>query len=189
MTNKTPYLRKKKFINQDVQGRIIMQSFVFAFFTLFIFAGVLLYMSSDNLVIAYDQQHLQVSKSTPVLLMQMLQSNWISLVVAGLSIIIVSITQTHRLVGPMYRYEQALRALRRKDLHQHVALREKDDFKELADYINDFTRILSVDLHKIEQSCRYLDQAVCLRDMAGVDKSVRDIRSVLNEYTLKSGGH
>ena len=48
----------------------------------------------------------------------------------------LGIKQSHRIIGPMARIQQALEAIGRGDFSQHVTLREGDVLVELAEAIN-----------------------------------------------------
>ncbi|GEM_PF-3649644 len=177
-----PYRRKKKLINQEVQGRLVFHSFILALITLVIFAGVFLYISSENLVISYNQGGLRVGKSALMLLSQLLESNWITMVVAAVLIVMLSILYTHRLVGPFYRYEKTMHALLDKNLDIHVMLRDKDEFRSLADDFNKFTAALSRDLAAIDGSSR---AAATSDDVDRIRKHLQSISDVVGQYRLK----
>ena len=187
MTNSSRpiYKRKKKLINNELQGKLIYQSFILAFLTLLIFSAVFLYVSSDNLIISYEQQRLHIGKSSIIILSQMLESNWIALLVAGAFIVSISILHTHRLVGPIYRYEQTMLSMLDKDLNQHIYLRDKDEFRALADHLNQFNAALSTDLRQLDSHCLELDKALKQNDFQNVTQQVTAIRAVVDGYTLK----
>jgi methyl-accepting chemotaxis protein len=184
-TSQRSYKRKKKLINKDLQGKLIFRSFLLAFFTIVVFTAVLLYVSSDNLMISFEQQRLQVGSSSLVMLSQMLKSNWIALLIAGVVIVLISIVHTHRLVGPIYHYEQTMLAMLKKDISKHIYLRDKDEFRAMADYLNQFNAGLSTDLSQLDSHCLELDRALKQNDVQTATQHVAAIRAVIGSYTLK----
>ncbi|MFK7823558.1 MAG: hypothetical protein AB8G05_05345 [Oligoflexales bacterium] len=69
---------------------------------------------------------------------------WISFFVLGflLSNIIISVTYTHKLVGPTIAFKNQLERLRSGDFSQKVSIRKGDAFMEIANELNLLTEIL-----------------------------------------------
>ncbi|MEW6517500.1 MAG: HAMP domain-containing protein [candidate division FCPU426 bacterium] len=49
---------------------------------------------------------------------------------------LLSVFISHTIAGPMYRFEQTLKALREGDLTQHIELRRSDEFTSMVDLFN-----------------------------------------------------
>ena len=64
------------------------------------------------------------------------------LVVAGL----LSVFMSHAIAGPIYRFEQTLRAIAQGDLTLRIGLRKTDEFKHLAESVNDMVSELNRNL-------------------------------------------
>ncbi len=65
---------------------------------------------------------------------------------------------THRIAGPMYRFEKALDSMLQKNLGDTVHLRPKDEGKELADKINSFNTDMSRTLKNIKKQTEAFEE-------------------------------
>lgn len=69
---------------------------------------------------------------------------WIALLVVGflISNIVISITYTHKLIGPTIAFRNQLQRIRSGDFSKKVSLRKGDAFIELAEELNELTDTL-----------------------------------------------
>lgn len=54
----------------------------------------------------------------------------------------ISVTVTHRMVGPTYAFRRHIRHLMRGNLTSRVRLREKDAFREVANDLNELAKVM-----------------------------------------------
>jgi len=99
--------------------------------------------STDTLIISYDNQSMQSVLTPIVLLKTILATHWISIISAAIFIVIAAMLITHRIAGPLFRFEKTLDTMLKKNLTDTISLRSKDEGKELAKKINDFNQDLS----------------------------------------------
>ena len=59
-----------------------------------------------------------------------------SLVISFILVITLFLIVSHRIAGPVYRFEQSIKRVRDGDLSVQISLRDKDELKELAEYFN-----------------------------------------------------
>jgi len=84
-------------------------------------------VSLDTLAEIFDRTNRQLMYSTAVLI---------------LFIAIASIFVSHKVAGPVYRFEQSVRAIAEGDLTLRIKLRKGDEMMELADMFNHMTSTL-----------------------------------------------
>lgn len=61
---------------------------------------------------------------------------WLPFTISFILSLILGFVLTHRLAGPLYRFEQTIKAILNSDLSVRIRLREKDEFQELALLLN-----------------------------------------------------
>ena len=141
---KTTYKRRNFFIKKGLQGKYAFSYFIFVMIGVIFFTFIFSMLSMNTLSIVYDDYDLQIGTTPLILLGKILASQWIFMVVfAMLFVVIISILFTHRIAGPMYRFEQAFNAMINGNIGYRIKLRKKDEGKELADKINRFNDMLS----------------------------------------------
>jgi methyl-accepting chemotaxis protein len=190
------YKRRNIFIKKELQGRFIFKSFLLSFFGVVAFALIFSLLSRDNLTITYDGQHLQLGKTPLVLFQNLLAAQWVFLVTIGVLVTVFAMLWTHRLAGPLFRFEKTLAGMLLRNLDQKIVLRHKDEAKETAELFNNVTQLLSEDIASLKHSSEHL--GVCLQrlQIGTEDQSdllrqaveeQRKITQLLGEYRLRSG--
>jgi methyl-accepting chemotaxis protein len=135
--------RKNFFIKKNFQGKLILSYFLFITGGSLFFILLLGIFSADTLTISYTNHDLQFGQTPLILLKKVLAAHWIFIASGAVFTIIAAMLITHRIAGPLFRFERALDNMLQKDLTDNVALRTKDEGKELAKKINAFNRDLS----------------------------------------------
>lgn len=88
------------------------------------------------------------------LLKQSLSSQWMFLVAGALTLAIMAVRITHRVAGPLFRFEQNLDNMLTGDLGDTIYLRSKDEGKDLAGKLNAFNKGLSVNIYTVTKESR-----------------------------------
>ena len=140
------YKRKIFFIKKDLQGRQVLGFFLFFAGGCLMFIALFMLFAADSLTIAYDGHNLQFGQTPLMLLKQVMASSWIVVVIGGSLLVYAALRFTHRIAGPLFRFEKALDNMNAGHLDDFIHLRAKDEGKELADKINGFNDQLSESL-------------------------------------------
>ncbi|TYO98332.1 hypothetical protein EDC39_107133 [Geothermobacter ehrlichii] len=152
------YRRRNFFINKELQGRFIFRYFILSFAGVMFFALAFSYLSQDNLTIAYDGEQLRIGATPMILLREMVEAHWFFLVTAGVFIAVFSMFVTHRIAGPLFRFEKTFEAMSNRDFSWNVVLRAKDEAKQTAAKLNIVNDVISNDLRDILRRSETLEQ-------------------------------
>ena len=147
---KETHKRKNIFIKQEFQGKMILGYFLFVMGGCLLFIVLLGLFSSDSLTISYTNNDLQFGQTPFMLIKKALAAHGILLVIGGTLLVFAAMFITHRIAGPLYRFEKALDSMNTGDLTDTIYLREHDEGKELAKKINTFNSSLSNSLRSIK---------------------------------------
>jgi len=151
------YKRKIIFINKHYQGKLILSTFLFFCGGCLLFIVLLALFSADTLTISYVDNDIQFGKTPIMLVKQMLTANWILLAIGGVALVFSSMILSHRIAGPLYRFELALNHMNDGDLGDVIRLRQKDEGKQLAAKINQFNTNLSQSVRTAHLSTSAID--------------------------------
>ena len=105
-------------------------------------------------------------------------TNVITLVVIAFATVVVVLFISHKIAGPLFRFEQDLKEIGRGNLKKKVRLRKKDQFVGLSDSLNDMTELLN---EKIASSQRELQQLIGLAKEENVSQKLLDGMKHLHE--------
>lgn len=152
--------RRKFFIKKDFQGKLILGCFLFVTGGGLLFNVLLGMLSADTLTISYVNQKLQPGQTPFMLFKQVLTDNWLLLIVGGGFVMLSTLLLSHRIAGPLYRFETTLENMKAGALDNTINLRDTDQGKELARKINELNIQLSQSFLTISHNSRALEALI-----------------------------
>lgn len=193
---KRNWRRRNYFINKELQGKFIFSFFAFVLISSFFLTAIFSILSADTLTIVYNDNNLNIGKTPFILFKEILGANWIFAVTGGVLVVVASMFLTHRVAGPLYRFERSLEEMNGKNFDFEIRLRRKDEGKELARMLNELNTMLSSQLGDMrdlaEEVTSHLAEA--RRQLDGkstgdeVEKALalnEKLREILNTFKLK----
>lgn len=147
------YKRKTKnfFLKKDLQGKFVLAVFLSVVAGCILFALLLGFFSADTMTISYTDNDIKVGATPWMLFKSVVAANWIFILIGGTLLVLAAVVGTHRIAGPLFRFEKALDAMTAGDLSDAIHLRDKDEGKDLAEKINNFNMTLSGKLSSIDR--------------------------------------
>jgi len=193
--------RRNFFIKKNFQGKLILGYFLFVTGGCLFLIVLLGAFSSDTLIISYSNPDIQPIHTPIILLKKVLAAHWLSIIAGTIFIVITAMFITHRIAGPLFRFERTLDTMLEKDLTDTISLRTKDEGKELAKKLNIFNKKLSTTLKSLtchsEAIATLLEQANTRSSnlpkeeqeelksiLWGVTENNKKIRAICASYTL-----
>ena len=142
MENRPPFRRRNYFINKKFQTDFSIKFLVIIVIEAVLAVGLFLYLSKGTLTTGYIGSELKITRTYDFFLPMLLLSNIIIVGVTGIIGIVVLVFMSHRIAGPMFRFERVLDGINKGELTHRFKLREGDQFKELEERINQLTDTL-----------------------------------------------
>lgn len=157
MTGEDNKNRRKTYLIQ----RVFQTKFIVLFLLLVILgsaiSGGLLYeKTSKELGDSYGEAHSKLKTTGEIILPNVLIVNVIAIVVIGIGTIALTVFISHKVAGPLYRFEKNAEQIARGDLTVVTRLRESDQVKSLADAFSKMTVELREKLLDIRQDSEKL---------------------------------
>ena len=84
---------------------------------------------------------------------------WISILMVIALIGVYSIILSHRIAGPLYRFEQTLQKIGQGDLSRRIQLRRYDELKDFGDQLNQTLDALEATLRRAQQAVQETERA------------------------------
>lgn len=135
-----PHKRRKKLIKPALQFKVI-GSFLGTAAIAVIVQTILMARAFTTIPELSDAEHTALLEHLPGLLTFNL---FVSLAVLIPLILLIGITVTHRIVGPIYRFESYLGELKRGETSRPCRIRKGDELHDLCNAINQATEPLRV---------------------------------------------
>jgi methyl-accepting chemotaxis protein len=150
------YKRRKLFIKKYFQGRLILGCFLFVAGGGLLFNVLLGVLPTDASTISQASHDFPTDQTPLLLLKQILTANWFLIIIGSVFVMIASLFLSHRIAGPMFRFESTLENMKKGHLDNTIHLRDKDEGKELALKINELNSQLSQSFRAISQNSKAL---------------------------------
>lgn len=153
------YKRSKYFIKKKFQAEIILKFSMVLFIGILLSTALLFLFSQDTLTSSYANSGLEIKNTGTAIMPAVILTNLITLGIISIFSIIVMLFISHKIAGPMFRFEKDLKRVSKGDLTVKVNLRKKDQFKDMALGLNQmiqsmYTKVMYIDtqLSKIQKS-------------------------------------
>lgn len=174
--------RKNYFIKKRFQLSFLYRFLLLLLVESLLIAGLFMYISSDTLTTGYFNYILKIERTSDFFFVSLLLI--ISIVVIGMAIIgmILFILLSHRIAGPLYRFEHDLEEMAKGDLTKRISLRKTDQLTELKEALNTMVDSLDQRIGRIKNSAsRSKDLLSKKDDPENIQKLSREIELLKSE--------
>ncbi len=137
--NSHPGRRRNHFIKKGFQINFSIRFLALIVIEAILLGGLFWYMSLNTLTTSYAGSQLRIENTSSFFFPSMMISNLIVVGVVGLIGLVGLIYISHKIAGPLYRFEKSLKEIGRGDLFHRITTRKNDQLTDLADTLNDFT--------------------------------------------------
>lgn len=128
--------RRQYFIKKDFQTRFIVKFILVLVTGGFISVGLTLLTTRGTLTTSFVDSRLLIQDTPLVILPSVVLTTVISIAVVGIIAAIVMLLVSHKIAGPMYRFEKDIERIAGGDLKSHINLRKGDQFQETVKNLN-----------------------------------------------------
>jgi methyl-accepting chemotaxis protein len=175
------FRRRNYFIKKKFQ-----LSFFYRFTVLLVIESALvitffIYISTNTLTTGYVNSALTVKHTAnfffvPFLLIMLTVGVGISI-----AAMIIFILLSHRIAGPLYRFEKVLNEITSGDLTKRISLRKTDQLNELKEALNILMESFDQRLGRVKNNLSELRQLLAKNDSANSEKIYKAIELLKNE--------
>ncbi len=178
--------RRNFFVKKELQGRYIFIFFIFVVLGSMLYTAIFSILSANTLSIVYKGNNLLLGKTSTILFMEMLRTNWILILSGGIVVVIIAVFLTHRVAGPIYKFERTIDGMALGNLDFHLKLRKHDEGKDLADAINRLKNTLASNIESMKELSGEIDSDL-MKAAGTVTGGHEEIESILNHAAKING--
>ncbi|MFH2218495.1 MAG: methyl-accepting chemotaxis protein [Pseudomonadota bacterium] len=143
MGQKTIFHKRRQFyIKKNYQFKFILKFCLLVFGGALISMVLLFFLSRGTLTFSFVNSRLIVRDTAMAILPATFLTNIVTLIVITLSTIVVVLFISHKIAGPMFRFEKDFEEIAAGNLTKKVRLRRTDQLNDLTDSINNMTSSL-----------------------------------------------
>ena len=177
--------RRIVLIDKTFQYRLILKFILVNILITFIF-GFFIYLFFNSEIDANLQTaHVTYTNVKNMLLPITLTISIINILISSIIIFVFVLFASHKIAGPMFRFNEALRQVAAGNFNTLTSLREEDQLYDCSVTLKEMVNVLSDDLGQIKDKISELDTVL---PKANSDPSVlellKKIHGVLDRYSL-----
>ncbi|NQU74308.1 MAG: HAMP domain-containing protein [Candidatus Omnitrophica bacterium] len=129
--------RRNHFIKKRFQAKFILKFCLLIILSCFLMGVLVYFLSAKTTTTSFEDLHLIVKSTADFILPALVLSSLIAIIIISLASVGVVLFISHRIAGPLYRFEKSIEQIANGDLTVNTHLREKDEIKILADSLNE----------------------------------------------------
>jgi len=181
------YKRRNYFIKKDMQGRHILNYFMIVVGGSLAFVVILGLFSADTMTITYEDYVLHVGSTPYVLLEKFFAAHMLFIILGGALLVVATMFISHRIAGPIYKFEKYVDSMLAGKLGVPLYLRSKDEGKQLGAKLNKLSQNLAETMSELNQLSKEIDQEVEASANFHVARQIQEknkkIQAILQRYS------
>lgn len=179
MTDKLSNRRRNYFIKKKFQIGFIYRFIALIFLEAILIAGLLMYVSKGTLTTAYFGTHLQIEKTPIFFLRSFIIITLVAGIAIGLAGLVIFIYLSHRIAGPLYRFEKTLGDISKGDVSFRVNLRDTDQLKSLQKPLNNLLSSLD---ERIKEAKKDIDDGAGLATDSRLKEIFNNLKATIDFF-------
>lgn len=188
--------RKKLYIKKEFQTDFSIKFLILIAMESVLAIGLFIYLSSGTFITGYSGAELVIARTGEYFLPTVLLANLALIGITAAAGFIIMLAYSHKIAGPLYRFEKSIDEMASGDLTSRFNLRANDQLEELAGRINILSEKLDEAVSGIKSEAMELEGAIkeareCLSsgplDTSMIDDKLRKASENLEKLKRSAG--
>lgn len=175
--------RKNYFIKKKFQVNFFYRFLILLIVESILIVGLFIHISGNTLTTGYLNSVLRVERTGDFFLVPFVLITLIVVLGVCLAGMVVFVLLSHRIAGPLYRFEKSLEQLKEGDLTTVVHLRSTDQLLDLEKTLNSFIQSLAQRIGTIKEK---LDEIQGHETSPKLAQKLTEIRDEVNRFKIPS---
>ncbi len=171
--------RSRIYVEKGFQTGLILKVCLIFFVGILVSTALLFFLSQDTLTSSYAHSRLEIQNTGNAILPAVILTNLITLGLIMVSAIVVMLYISHKIAGPMFRFEKDIKRLANGDLRVDINLRKKDQFHGMALALNHMIQSMSSRIAYVD--ARLLKIQTLTSEGKSVENEISQLRSQIRE--------
>ncbi len=152
--------RKIKLINRDFQYKLMAKFILINGLILALFGAIIYVFFNSEIDTNLKSATAAYSSVAQMLLPIIVTLSVLAILITSIIIIMVVLNASHKIAGPLFRFNKALNEIENKNLKPYSNIRAKDQLGGLADSFSKMTDVLASDVSKMKELTLELSNTV-----------------------------
>ena len=176
------HMRKNYLIKKRFQLNFLLKFVILLLIESFLITGLLMYVSNDTITTGYLNSTLRIEKTPDFFFVSFVLIILITVVGIGMAAMSIFILLSHRIAGPLYRFEKALKEVEDGNLRARVDLRKTDELVTLKEAMNSVFGSMDLRLGRVKKELAGLEELLLNpNDPQAVSKLKSKLSSIKDE--------
>lgn len=172
MGESVKYKRKNIFIKKGFQTNFSLKFLVLIVIESFMVSGLFSYLLRGTVITGYTGSELVIARTGEYFMPKLLLANLAVIVITASAGFLILLLVSHKIAGPLYRFEKSLEETGKGDLTHRFSLRSDDQMGVLAKRLNDFNSTMDASIAKMQEEIAGLESTLVeLKGSAGKDRA------------------
>lgn len=172
MGESAKFKRKNIFIKKGFQTNFSLKFLVLIVIESFMVSGLFSYLLRGTVITGYTGSELVIARTGEYFMPKLLLANLAVIVITASAGFLILLLVSHKIAGPLYRFEKSLEETGKGDLTHRFSLRSDDQMGVLAQRLNDFNATMDSTLAKMQEDIVGLESTLVeLKDSTGKDSA------------------
>ena len=182
--------RKNYFIKKKFQINFISRFIILLLLESVLTIALFMYVSSDTLTAGYFYSTLTVERTPHFFFISFLLITLIVIVGIGLAGMVVFVLLSHRIAGPLYRFEKVLKEIELGDFTTRVDLRRTDQLTELKEALNTLVGSLDSRMRRMKDRLAEAQELLSKKDdpesLSKLNKVIGLLKNEIDHFKITS---
>lgn len=186
MTTQTP-IRRTLFIKKSFQLRFMLMAFAVIVFAGFCSAILIYNITGEDLQAHSLSAHATIANASQRLLISILIGNAVAILVASVISVISILYTSHKLAGPLYRFETLCTQIGDGNLDGVTNLRQADQLQDLAlafaQMVDKMRQRRDIQTHLLEKMKLQMDELKSAHNLTSEQQqNLAELRNILEQF-------
>jgi methyl-accepting chemotaxis protein len=159
------FKRRQYFINRKFQAGFILKFIGVLVFGAVLSVAVTMLATKATLTSSFEGSKLVIEKTSLAILPSVVFTNVITTLVVGMIVIVITLLVSHKIAGPMFRFEKDLEEISQGNLMKHIQTRQGDQFSSVAKNLNSMVENLNKKLSEVQGELDRIAEAAAKQDL------------------------
>lgn len=159
------FKRRQYFIDRKFQTGFILKFFAVLILGAILSVGVTMLSTQATLTSSFEGSKLVIEKTSLAILPSVIMTNIITTLIVGGVVVLVTLLVSHKIAGPMFRFEKDLEEIAQGNLQKQIRTREGDQFGGVTRNLNEMVGNLNQKLSEVKREMDRLGEAAAAQDL------------------------
>jgi methyl-accepting chemotaxis protein len=161
-----PYKRRHYFVQKEFQLKFILKFCLLVLLGAVVSTGLLFLFAQGTLTTSFEHSRISIRDTAVAIMPAVIYTNLITVALITLATMVVILFVSHKIAGPLFRFQKELTRIGEGDFTVRVHLRRKDQITDMAESLNLMVAGLNQKFRTVHDALEDLRETVLSQETA-----------------------